>query len=250
MSEFYQRRRIAIKDGTALFAFFLGYVWSGVFAWPFLTAEIDRGNMIGGLGLFLTAVLATGLATGVVGLEAGSAIGSLWERYHRIRRSHPRAVAPAPERGAAPEMPELVPTTASAGVTTPRRARVRVRYASGRIDARQYVALAERVCPGSFDMSRMQDALVRTVNLTAWDTDRLVGIARVMTDGYLRSAVLDLMVDPEYQGQGIGRTLLQHALAATPGERLTICAHPASAGFFEHVGCDRTVTGFTLARAS
>lgn len=103
MSEFYQRRRIAIKDSTALFTFFLGYVFAGAFAWPLLKAELDRGDMLRGLGYLFVAVLLTGLVAGGVGLEVGSALGAAWEQYHRFRRagrarsvarndSHPTAV--------------------------------------------------------------------------------------------------------------------------------------------------------------
>lgn len=255
MSEFYERRRTAIKDGTALFAFFLGYVCSGAFAWPFLRAELDHGDMIRGLGYFLGAVLVTGLAAGALGLETGSALGGVWERYHRFRRARIRHTSSPPasaaERGVTfAHAPGADRTTLDAAHVVRDVRATPVRYASGRVDVEQYVALAERVCPGMYDLARMRDALAKTINLTAWDGDQLVGIARVVTDGYLRSVVLDLMVDPAYQRQGVGSTLLRHALAATPSDRLLICAQPASVGFFERTGCDRTITGFTLARAS
>lgn len=87
MSEFYQRRRIAIKDGTALCTFFLGYVFAAPFAWPLLEAELDRGDMIRGLGYLLGTVLVIGVIAGAVGLEIGSGLGAAWEQYHRARRA-------------------------------------------------------------------------------------------------------------------------------------------------------------------
>ena len=92
MSEFYQRRRVAIKDGTALCTFFLGYVFAAAFAWPLLKVQLDHGDMIRGLGYLLVAVLVTGLVAGAVGLEVGSALGAGWERYHRFRRTRTRSV--------------------------------------------------------------------------------------------------------------------------------------------------------------
>ena len=92
MSEFYQRRRVAIKDSTALCTFFLGYVFAGAFAWPLLKDQIDRGDMIRGLGYLLVTVLVTGLVAGAVGLEVGTALGAGWERYHRFRRARTRSV--------------------------------------------------------------------------------------------------------------------------------------------------------------
>lgn len=44
---------------------------------------------------------------------------------------------------------------------------------------------------------------------TAWDGDRLVGLANALDDGELTAYVHYLLVDPEYQGQGIGTALLE-----------------------------------------
>lgn len=43
---------------------------------------------------------------------------------------------------------------------------------------------------------------------TAWDGERLVGLANAIDDGELTSYVHYLCVAPEYQGAGIGRELL------------------------------------------
>lgn len=43
---------------------------------------------------------------------------------------------------------------------------------------------------------------------TAWDGDRLVGLANALDDGALTAYVHYLLVDPAYQGQGIGTALL------------------------------------------
>lgn len=69
MSDFYRRRRVVIKDATALATFFLGFVWSGAFVWPFLTSQLDQGDMIRGLAYFLAAVLGTAIVTGAIGLR-------------------------------------------------------------------------------------------------------------------------------------------------------------------------------------
>lgn len=44
---------------------------------------------------------------------------------------------------------------------------------------------------------------------TAWDGERLVGLANSLDDGELTAYVHYLLVDPEYQGQGIGTALLE-----------------------------------------
>ncbi len=43
---------------------------------------------------------------------------------------------------------------------------------------------------------------------SAWDGDKLVGMICVMDDGIMNAYVHYLLVDPEYHGQTIGRTLV------------------------------------------
>ena len=45
--------------------------------------------------------------------------------------------------------------------------------------------------------------------LTAWKGTRLVGIARVLSDGVMYSFVCDLAVEPDVQGLGIGKQLIR-----------------------------------------
>ena len=244
MSDFYRRRRVVIKDATALLTFFLGFVWSGAFAWPFIADQVDQGDMIRGLAYFLSAVLATGIVSGLVGLEAGSFLGGIWERYHRQHRS-----APALRSGQATALSAYLP--ARADLTRPVVApRVRdvsnVYYTQAGVYAASVIPLAERVRPGRYDVPRMRAALARTTNIGAWDGARLVGAVRVLSDGYTFSAIADILVDPEYQRLGIGRKLMQYALEAAPDARLLIDAPPQSVSFFEHVGCRRGPTGFLL----
>ena len=51
--------------------------------------------------------------------------------------------------------------------------------------------------------------------LTAWDGEALVGCARVLTDFTVRALICDVIVDPEYQGHGLGRLLVE-AVEAHP----------------------------------
>ena len=44
--------------------------------------------------------------------------------------------------------------------------------------------------------------------VTIWDHDQLVGLTRVISDDHSIAYVQDILIDPDYQGNGIGSKLL------------------------------------------
>ena len=50
-------------------------------------------------------------------------------------------------------------------------------------------------------------------HFSAWDSQKLIGFARVLTDGIYRATLWDVVVHPDYQGQGIGEELMNHILS-------------------------------------
>ncbi|MDQ7039489.1 MAG: GNAT family N-acetyltransferase [Rhodothermus sp.] len=75
--------------------------------------------------------------------------------------------------------------------------------------------------------------------LTAWHEGRLVGIARVLTDGVLYSYLCDLAVEPDVQGLGIGRRLIEAVLERCRGTELVLRDSDLSAGFYARLGFER-----------
>lgn len=49
-------------------------------------------------------------------------------------------------------------------------------------------------------------------HLSAWESDRLVGLLRAVGDGVSIVYIQDILVHPDHQRRGIGRELLQRAL--------------------------------------
>jgi ribosomal protein S18 acetylase RimI-like enzyme len=41
--------------------------------------------------------------------------------------------------------------------------------------------------------------------ITVWDHDRMIGFARATSDGIYRATIWDVVIDPDYQGLGLGR---------------------------------------------
>lgn len=75
--------------------------------------------------------------------------------------------------------------------------------------------------------------------LSAWNQDRLVGIARILTDGVLYSYLCDLAVEPDLQGRGIGRTLIQKVLDRCKGTDLILRDSDISAAFYARLGFEK-----------
>jgi N-acetylglutamate synthase-like GNAT family acetyltransferase len=48
--------------------------------------------------------------------------------------------------------------------------------------------------------------------ISAWDSDRLIGCARAMSDGVYRATIWDVVIHPDYQGAGLGRKLVETVL--------------------------------------
>lgn len=64
----------------------------------------------------------------------------------------------------------------------------------------------------------LQNALENTLLvLAAFDREQLVGMLRAVGDGYSIVFIQDILVLPAYQRQGIGRQLLEQAIAHFPG---------------------------------
>lgn len=107
----------------------------------------------------------------------------------------------------------------------------------------EFLDLANRVWPGDYNTDLVRNALKRTINITARDGDYLVGSVRILTDGYFLGTIPELLVDPKYQGLGIGRGLMERAWEASPTS-LHFGSQPGKEGFYESLGYERSLQAF------
>jgi ribosomal protein S18 acetylase RimI-like enzyme len=49
--------------------------------------------------------------------------------------------------------------------------------------------------------------------ISVWDGERLIGFARANSDGVYRATIWDVVIHPEYQGNGLGIKLVETVLA-------------------------------------
>lgn len=113
------------------------------------------------------------------------------------------------------------------------------------LTACRFIEFANNVWPGNYDMNRTQDALSKTLNITAYDGQRLVGCLRILSDGYFFGTITELLVLPEYQRQGIGSRLLQLAREHAP-TMLYFGSQPGMEAFYEKNGCQKSLQSYII----
>ena len=99
------------------------------------------------------------------------------------------------------------------------------------MNASFFVSFVNQIWQGDYNIERTQVALSKTINITAYDGNVLVGCLRILSDGYYFGTITELLVLPEYQQQGIGSKLLQLAKDNTP-TMLYFGAHPGIEAFY------------------
>jgi ribosomal protein S18 acetylase RimI-like enzyme len=91
-----------------------------------------------------------------------------------------------------------------------------------------------------FDNGRSPDALRRSFEQSqhvslAWDGDRLVGMARLLSDGVCNAYLLDVWMASSHRRRGIGRAMVQALCDAVPGQHVGLQTDDARA-FYETLG--------------
>lgn len=88
------------------------------------------------------------------------------------------------------------------------------------------------------DKPRFQ-AMLDNANLviTAWHDQKLVGIARCLTDFVYITYLADLAVDEAYQKSGIGKQLIKEIQIHTDNQcAITLLAAPQAVDYYGHIG--------------
>ncbi len=83
-----------------------------------------------------------------------------------------------------------------------------------------------------------------------YDAEKLVGFGRAISDGAYQSAVYDCAVVEAYQGQGLGRLIMEHIMARLPDGNIILYASPGKEGYYKKHGFRRMKTGMALFRDS
>ena len=69
----------------------------------------------------------------------------------------------------------------------------------------------------------------------AWSGDRVVGTARLLSDGVCNAYLLDVWTASSHRRRGIGRAMVERLCAAVPGQHIGLQTDDAQA-FYESFG--------------
>lgn len=113
------------------------------------------------------------------------------------------------------------------------------------LNASIFIDFVNKVWQGNYDLDKTQIALSKTINLTAYDNDKLIGCLRILSDGYYFGTITELLVLPQYQKQGVGSKLLQLAKENTP-TMLYFGSQPTVEQFYEKNGCQKSLQSYII----
>ncbi len=96
------------------------------------------------------------------------------------------------------------------------------------------VALAQRVFTGSY------------LCAFAYLNGRLIGAARAISDGVTSSAIYDVVVDPDWQGKGVGKRVMLFMLERLPKSSVMLVSVARHQAFYRRLGFKKLTTAYML----
>ncbi|MGD8189076.1 GNAT family N-acetyltransferase [Brevibacillus ginsengisoli] len=100
------------------------------------------------------------------------------------------------------------------------------------------------------DLDRIQRMIDNAdINISAWDDDKLIGIARAITDFSYCCYLSDLAICKEYQRAGIGTELIKR-LREYLGEEvsLLLLSAPTAMEYYPRIGFEKSEKAFLIPR--
>jgi ribosomal protein S18 acetylase RimI-like enzyme len=80
--------------------------------------------------------------------------------------------------------------------------------------------------------------------------DQLIGFGRAISDGVYQAAIYDVAVLPEFQGRGIGKTIIENILDRVSNCNIILYASPGKEGFYRTLGFRGMKTGMAIFKNS
>lgn len=82
--------------------------------------------------------------------------------------------------------------------------------------------------------------------ISCWQDDRILGIGRMISDGEMYSGIFDLVVDPAFQKQGIGKQIMEGLIAKAPETCVHLSSTFGNEAFYYGLGFIKHKTAMAL----
>lgn len=80
-----------------------------------------------------------------------------------------------------------------------------------------------------------------------YDKDKLIGVGRALADGVDCSYICDVAIHPEYQGQGLGKAIVEKLIKDSQGHtKIILYAVPNKEPFYAKFGFSKMKTAMAL----
>ena len=120
-----------------------------------------------------------------------------------------------------------------------------IRYGTDHIDWDELCRIFPLAPLGTRDPVKLRQASKNSHTvISVYADNTLIGFGRALSDGCYQSAVYDVVVLPDFQGQGIGRAIMTALLDRLPPDStIFIYVAPGKQVFYEQLGFGHLTTG-------
>lgn len=107
--------------------------------------------------------------------------------------------------------------------------------------------ILEQVGMGFHEVSTHRKAFENSSSVVfIFDGTDLVGFGRAISDGAYQAAIYDVAVIAEYQGQGIGKLIIENIVKSLPGFNFILYASAGKEQFYKKLNFRKLKTGMGL----
>jgi aralkylamine N-acetyltransferase len=111
------------------------------------------------------------------------------------------------------------------------------------IDWHMFATVFERASLGTPQATDLEKSYRNSaVYVFAHHAEVLIGAARALSDGVYHAEICDTVVLPAYQGQGIGRHMIEILLRDLSGQKIMLTSSFGKEGFYKKLGFRRHKT--------
>lgn len=116
-----------------------------------------------------------------------------------------------------------------------------------RIDWVELARVIELAPLGVRDPSKLAKAFSNSAfRCFVYDAEKLIGAGRAISDGVWRSAIFDVVVLPDHQGQGIGTKIIKFLLGNEDVDVVMLYAAPGKEEFYKKLGFRKMKTAMAI----